>query len=204
MPKELKWSILKRPGGVLQAMITSAEVPPDKLLRDACEYQRRYREALKQAGPFDRLDIIIDSPGGAISSAAGMTSAIAEAVKAYRASVRVLIDGQCSSAASQMIYELPFKGLKVYMTERSRILVHMPKAETWTRSGGSWSCVTKVAKYLTTCTMISVYKARTRQPRSVIRKWMQESKVFRPREAVEVGFADGIMTLAEFQRGEAK
>lgn len=202
MPKELRFSLLKKPGDVLQAYVTSVDVPPDKLLRNAYEYESRFRAELDQAGPFQRLDMIVNSPGGSIASASGMTAAVAEAVKRYGAKIRVLISGECSSAATLLIYELPFKALPVYITPGSHIMIHMPKTERWTKSGGSWSLLAKAAKAATVSTMISVYRARTRRTRQEIRGIMESGKTFSPGEAVAYGLCDEVLSMNDFLKGE--
>lgn len=201
MPKELKLSILKHPGGVALGMITSVEKPPDKLLKDAYGYEKKNREILKAAEPFDRLDLVIDSSGGYVASAAGMAAAIEEAVKGKNRSIRILIDGQCSSAATMIAYGLPFKGIPVYITPRSHILVHLPKSGVYEKTGSDWKYLQRMAKLVTTNHLIAIYKDRTRRPRAEIRQWMKDSKTFTAGEAVMAGLADAITTLAAFQKG---
>lgn len=195
MPKELKWSLLKRPGGVVQATVTSVEKPPDKLLKNAYEYESRFRKELAAVYPFTRLDLIIDSNGGAVSSACGISAA----VLAAKRPVRVLIDGECGSAATLVAYGT---GGKVYITPRSHIMIHMPKVVVCKRSGGIWSFFDKIGKTSTINYMLCLYRHKTRRPKAELRKMLRESRRFSSTEAVMMNFADAITTLETFRKGE--
>lgn len=194
--KEFKWSLLRRPGGVLSAMVTSVEKPVDKLKKSGAEYEQIYRADLAAAEPYDRIDLIIDSAGGSVASADGLCAA----VLATKKPVRVLIDGRCMSAATMVAYGVGAK--TVCITSRSHIMFHMPTVVGYKNKGGIWTALYSFIRSGTVSAMIGLYRARSKTfSRSTLRHMMENSATMTPAQAVETGFADKIVTLDAFQRG---
>ena len=195
MQKELKWTLLKRPGGVLSAMVTSVEKPPDKFLKNAIEYESRFRKELEAAAPFDRINLIIDSPGGSVASAEGMSAA----VLARKCPIRILIDGRCYSAATIVAYGT---AAPVCITSGSRIMFHMPRVLGCKKLGGVWTVVYQWTKLATVNYMLSIYRSKSKQlSRPELKKMMETGAYMSADEAIRKGFADRLTTLDAFLRG---
>lgn len=194
--KEFKWSLLRRPGGILSAMVTSVDKPVEKLRKSGAEYEGIYRKELAAAEPYDRIDLIIDSAGGSVASADGMCAAILDTKKP----VRVLIDGRCMSAATMVAYGVDAK--IVCITSRSHIMFHMPTVTGYKKMGGIWTALYQFIRAGTVNAMISIYRAKSKTfSRSQLKHMMESSATMTPAQAVVAGFADKIVTMDAFQRG---
>lgn len=193
--KVLKWSLLKSPGGVLQATVNSVSVPL-KSIADSRTYMRKFSEDLKVMGSFDRIDLLIDSVGGSVASAFGMQAAVMTANKP----VRVLIQGSCCSAATIVAFGTAPK--TVCITHSGRIMFHMPRVEGYKNKGGVWSLIYSFTRLETVKSMVTLYRTQSKRfSRAELKQMMSEGRVLNPQEAVETGFADKIVTLDAFQRG---
>lgn len=195
MVSELSWKTYMRPGGILRVFVTSVAKNPDKLLRDAREYEKRFLrdlDGIRQ--PVSRVDFYFDSVGGAVNSAQGMLSAIYR--RFGKTPGRVLIDGMCGSAATIVAFGI---GGPAYITERSTILIHRPKMLDCMRRGGIWAIQEKAGKSATVRIMLEAYRGKTKRPRKEIRKWIDEGRRFSPGDACEAGLCERIMSRAEFE-----
>lgn len=190
MPSILKLSLKKLPGGVLQGRITSVPVSDPKAVKTGPEYAKMYRAALDQLMPIVRLDLIIDSPGGAVESAIGL----ADALDAIDRPIRVLIAGRCCSGATLPVYYCD-NVESVSITPTGSIMVHMPKIERYSRKRGStiWNVVERMGNASTAHLFIGAYAARTKQHKRTIREWMENGTTFSPEQAVAAGLADRIV-----------
>lgn len=86
---------------VLQETYTHTQTVYDILLDEPIEEPKYYRDAfhvLRTASEMDMVRIIINSPGGLLSSAIAFRNAIAEA----NCPVIAVIEGECHSAASMI------------------------------------------------------------------------------------------------------
>ena len=124
MATEVKMTLanLKRGGEAfaVKASITSIDKPIEHMQRDRREYYERYRKYTRQSGVADasEIQVYINSQGGRVDSAIGITTALCM----YKKPMRILIDGSCCSAAT-LLLELP---APVYITPTSRIYLHAP------------------------------------------------------------------------------
>lgn len=191
MVGELKWQLLKRPGGVLQAIVTSVDKEPRQLLRDAWAYSKKFKRELDAVGPFTRLDLIINSHGGAVNSAYGMTRAALDCKRP----IRVLIDGDCGSAASFVAYGV---GVPVQITQMGSIYIHMPKSYNAKRDGQLMEILSKMN---TVNYMISIYRACLHWRRKDVRQMIKDSRRFKPQEAVNVGLCTEVTTRQIWEAG---
>lgn len=190
----LKLSLRKAPGGVVRGYVTSVPVKAEQLL-SAGGYERRFRAQLADCLPCDRLDLVIDSAGGALASAEALTKAIADLAKCP---VRVLIDGQCASAAT-LVAMAADKG-QLMITPRSSVFVHEPKAYGIERVGGALRLYQKVGRVVAVSTLVTVYRSRLKWPRREIRKMIHGSRRFTAAEAVEAGFCDAVCERWIFEK----
>ena len=190
---ELKIRLRVKPNKVLECVIESVNIPKNKVLENAYTYKDKFMAQLEMLGEFERLDIIIDSRGGSLDSAWGLV----DALYAMPGKARVLIDGQCGSAATMI--PAGIKG-PVFITERSSVYIHGPQAAPNDRGGKIFALYQRFAKKWSTKMMVKFYRTRIKKPRKTIRQWMENGTRFSPKEAVEVGFCDGIMSRYEFER----
>ena len=200
--------ITRKSGTTLVMDVVTVDKPPKQLLRNQREYQRKFDGLLASAGDFDRLDIIINSPGGVATSGMGLMGAVVQNLRRrwrhFEDHIRILIDGQCSSAATAML------GIcaPVYITPGGRVYIHSNKIVTYKGHGSSWSIIaTRAGSKQVRGWLESVYKLRIKSmskkkwDKKLIRGWMETGKGFSAAEAVEAGLAGGIMTRAEFDKG---
>lgn len=188
--QELKWSIMKKPGGVLLITVTSCEKEPNQI-PDAFVYERKFKRMLEPFRPITRIDLIVNSPGGAVNSALGMTKALAD----EKRPIRCLIDGQCGSAVTMVA--LPCR--EVYITPASHVYIHMPKTYGAKKLSGVWHLMSRLQKLSTVNTLISIYRHRLGWSRKDVRQMMKDSRRFTPAEAVETHLVDMIMERREFE-----
>ena len=191
---ELGWTITRVKEGYIRINVISREKPPDKLL-NSYQYENRFRKELEKYKPIERIDLIVNSPGGVVDSAFGMLAALYDRKKCKG---RVLIDGWCGSAATLVAF-----GCKapVFITPTAKVKTHLPKAMVMANKGGVWNSYQKLAKLSTVNMITAVYRGKCKKKRSEIRKWMEEEKCFSSAEAIEAGLCDYLMTRSEFEQG---
>ena len=80
------------------------------------------------------------------------------------------------------------------------VYIHGPQAAPNDRGGKIFALYQRFAKKWNTKMMVKFYRTRIKKPRKTIRQWMENGTRFSPKEAVEVGFCDGIMSRYEFER----
>jgi len=196
--------VKNRDGRLLYMKITTRETSPGRQLPTAQAYSDAFRKSLEQFGRIDHLNLIIDSRGGSYYSAAGCQDCITRMQRAGKiGSVRILIDGQCGSAATVVAFA-PYNNRAVFITPSSRVYIHNPKIYQYTRTDGIWGMIERVGTSVTISTIRKLYSYRTGRKRGEIREWMDEGKHFTAQEAVDVGFCDGIMTRTDFEKGVLK
>lgn len=199
MATELGWNLTRRKQGdrvTLKINIYSKEIPPNKALGNALSYENKFLKHLRAAGEYDRVEIYINSGGGAIDSAWGMVQALYSIKKPGR----ILVDNYCGSAATMILC-----GMKcpAYMVPGGRIKVHMPAVAVFKRKDGKWTVYQRIANAITVNNMTAFYRSRVKRKKSrrEIREWMEAGKCFTAEEALENGLIDGIMTRLEFEKG---
>ena len=190
--QELKWALYRKPGGVVQAVITSCQKDPSQI-PNAFVYEKKFKRMLEPFKPFTRLDVIVSSPGGAVNSAFGMLKAIYDSHRP----VRVLMDGYCGSSATFFVSAAD-KG-QCFITSGGSMYVHMPKLYGREKLSGIWKLLDAQQQLSVVNGMICMYRAKLHWPRREIRLMIKESRRFTAKEAVDVGFADAIMERREFE-----
>lgn len=192
---ELKMEIRMTRPGLAVCTVTSVEKDARMLLKDQRAYFEKYSAQIRAAGDIRWMDIIINSTGGAMSSAMGMCYAIQQSgIPAGQ----VLIQGFCGSAATLIAFGTAGK---VFITPESHVYIHMPVRKIATRKDGKWTISERIAQASTTGVLLTAYRGKTHRRRYELRKWMEEGKRMTAQEAVELGFCDRIVTRAEFEKG---
>lgn len=194
MPTIFKIYLKADEGAVLRGRVTSADVPIDQV-KNAVEYAKQYREAIASYAPFTRIDLTINSAGGLMDSALGL----ADALESFGRPVRVLITGNCHSAATMIAFNPCTES--VHIVPGGSILVHMPKLSKYKNLNGVWSVVSRLGSASTIHLMQATYVSKTGHPRREVRGWMEESRRFTAQEAVDVGLADGIIEQWKWETG---
>lgn len=192
--QELKWSLLKRPGGVLQVRISSVDADPRTCCQTSEAYYKKFRAMLAPFRPWIRTDVIVASPGGVVYSAFGMAKALLDEHRP----IRVLLNGFCGSAGSFFV-GIADKGECCIIPE-GRVYIHASRAVRCVKTGIGWEFRAALTKLSITNAMISFYRSRLHWPRRDVRRMITESRRFTAQEAVDAGLCDRIVTLAEFER----
>lgn len=195
MPYVLKVSCMKRPGGAVQAKVTSIEIRPTQS-KTAYEYAKKYREMFRSLMPFTRLDLIIDSNGGLTESACGLLDVLEELDRP----IRVLIDGRCSSCATLVAFGAVVR--EACITPGSSVYVHMPKVAQYRREGGVWTVMRKLGSMSSYHLFAGTYAARSKQPKKVWKQYMQDGTTFKAQEAVDIGLCARITQRWEWENAE--
>lgn len=185
----------------VKAAITSIDKPIEHMQRDRREYYERYRRYTMASGvaDADEIRVYINSQGGRIDSAIGITAALCM----FKKPMRILIDGVCCSAAI-LLLELC---APVYITPGSRILIHSPCRERYKRNkAGKYELVEterwgmKLAKsYMMAAIRGRCKRTKHRQSKKTVRDWIELGKWFTATEAVEAGLCEAIMTRMDFE-----
>ena len=189
----LKLSCMKRPGSVVQAKLTSVEIKPNQT-RTAYEYAKMYRDTLMSLMPFVRLDMIIDCHGGLTESACGLLDVLEELDRP----IRVLIDGRCGSAATLIAFGAVIKDAAI--TPGSSVYVHMPTIGQYRREGGVWNVIRKLGTMSSYHLFAGTYAARSKQPKALWKKYMQDGTTFKAQEAVDIGLCSRIIPRWEWEK----
>lgn len=192
MPSVFKINLLKKPGGALRVRVSSTTVKPNEV-KNAFEYAKLFRAMIEPFAPITRIDLLIDCAGGAVESALGLS----DALESLDRPVRVLITGQCASAATLVAYNPCTES--VHIVPGGSILIHLPQIDRYKKQGGVWSVVSRLGNASTIHFMQATYASKTGQPRKTVRAWMEEGRRFTAQEAVAEHLADGIMQQWEWE-----
>lgn len=142
-----------------------------------------FRDELYDGEGASSVTIWINSPGGDVFAAAQ----IYNMMKEYPGRVTVKIDGVAASAASV----IAMAGDETLMSPVSNIMIHNPA----TIAIGDSDEMIRTKDMLDEVkeSIINAYEIKTKLSREQISKFMDESKWFNAKQAVELGFADGIL-----------
>lgn len=138
---------------------------------------------LNAIGNVDQIDVRINSYGGEVKE--GL--AIYNALKRHKAKVRTICDGFACSIASVIF----MAGDERVMNESSLLMIH----NAWTFAEGNAEELRKQADDLEKITQASIeaYKAHSSLSEDEIKALMDAETWILPEEAVEYGFATGIV-----------
>ena len=132
------------------------------------------------------VTVWINSPGGDVFAAAQIYTMM----KAYPGKVTVKVDGIAASAASV----IAMAGNETLMSPVSNIMIHNPA----TIAIGDADEMIRTKDMLDEVkeSIINAYELKTKLPRDQLSQFMNESKWFNAKQAVELGFADNILYSA--------
>ena len=130
------------------------------------------------------ITLWINSPGGDVFAASQIYNMLMD----YKGNVTVKIDGLAASAASV----IAMAGTRVLMSPVSQIMVHNPM----TVAIGNAEEMSKAIDMLSEIkeSIINAYELKTNLPRDEISKMMDSETWMNAKKAVELGFADDILT----------
>ena len=130
------------------------------------------------------ITVWINSPGGDCVAAAQIYNMLMD----YKGDVTVKIDGIAASAASV----IAMAGTKVLMSPTSTMMIHNPA----TMAFGDHVDMEKAIDMLSEVkeSIINAYEIKTGLPRKQLAKMMDETTWMNAKKAIELGFADGMLT----------
>ena len=207
MMSEMDWSVRAvvrdgRRGLVIR--VFSVARPYEKLCRNKREYYNKFMTGLRNAGRHEFVDLVIDSGGGAVHSAMGMVAALG--VEGWKGkTTRILIDGQCGSAATLLLkLQAP-----VYITEGGSVFVHMPssvrlqkaKSGEYVKVGTPTRAMDTTARMLEGACVHRMKRNGKRSRKGEVRGLMEQAHRFTAKEAVAFGLCDGFMRREAFEKG---
>ncbi len=142
------------------------------------------RNAVGAAGPFDELEVWLNSPGGSVDEG----WAIHDYLRALGVPVSVVGIGQVYSIAS-IILQAGRPGRR-YLTESAKLMIHNP----W---GGRWGDADDMEQYAKILRaeenrLAEFYAQITDTDASIMRELMKEETYFSASEAIEIGLVDAI------------
>lgn len=132
----------------------------------------------------DPVTIWIDSPGGDCIAASQIYTMLMD----YKGDVTIKIDGIAASAASV----IAMAGTKVLMAPTAMMMLHNPA----TIAFGDHVDMEKAIEMLSEVkeSIINAYEIKTSLPRRQLSKMMDETTWMNAKKAVELGFADDILS----------
>lgn len=138
-------------------------------------------ELFSGVGP---VTIWVNSPGGDCIAASQIYTMLMD----YKDDVTVKIDGIAASAASV----IAMAGTKVLMAPTSMMMIHNPA----TLAFGDHADMEKAIDMLSEVkeSIINAYELKTSLPRKQLAKMMDEESWMNAKKAIELGFADGMLT----------
>lgn len=189
--------------GSLQLEIKSLPVQA-KRVQNQRQYAGLFADQIAFAGGLKatRIDILLDSHGGAVHSALGLIHAL-QSGKIGKIPKRILITGLCGSAATLMTG----MGVPMYIVPTGRIYVHAPKMAREAPAGFLGRLRERIGTDETVRIMVSCYQGRMksngqRMKKAEILDWMRGTGTyFSATEAHLIGLVDGIMRREDFEKG---
>jgi ATP-dependent protease ClpP protease subunit len=148
---------------------------------------KSFNETLRGLGDVTAIDLHINSPGGDVSEA----DAIYTALNAHSAKVNVYIDGLAASAASY----IAMAGDTIAIAEHAKFMIH----NAWGVAIGNAEEMRKLAGVLDKIdtTIRLIYQRRTGNSDKQLRDWMEAETWFTGQEAKASGFADKVIKAKE-------
>ena len=147
------------------------------------DFDKAIKEALKRGAT--KLNLRINSGGGEVYAAVAMRSMV---MNAGFEEVRVMIEGLCASAAT-LFATIP--GAHVVIADGSEFMIHNPMTITW----GNAKDLEKTIEHLHSLEeqFHDMYAQKSGQSTEQIKAWMDETKWFKAKEAVEYHFCDELL-----------
>ncbi len=187
----------------LRLKLSTRSVSPGQMISGYGPVMRHYKKWMTQLlrarrrEGCRRLDIVINSTGGATAAAEG----VGRALQHCGMQGRILIDGACSSAATLIAF-LP--GWPVASTAGSHMRIHSASRTKFRKKKGTWEKLATLTGDIGLSTtddvLLALYRRRTGRSEEQIREWMASQKQFRAAEAVAFGLADEMALREEWER----
>lgn len=151
-------------------------------------------KAIKEAGDYDSILLRINSPGGDVFEGA----AIHTLLRTQGKPVNVIVDGLAASAA----FTIAMAGDNIEVGEAAMMMLH----NGWSMAVGEAKDLRQTADLLDKICgqMASVYSKRSGQSMEAVTAMMDAETWLTPEEAVEKGFANGVLTTSEDDAAAAK
>jgi ATP-dependent Clp protease protease subunit len=130
------------------------------------------------------ITVWINSPGGDCVAAAQIYNMLIN----YKGNVTVKIDGIAASAASV----IAMAGTKVLMSPVSVMMIHNPATIAWGDSAEMQKAIAMLDEVKES--IINAYEVKTGMSRAKLSHLMDAESWMNANKAVELGFADGILT----------
>lgn len=167
-----------------------------EIVQDYSKYYKEQHPNDKSASDFDkaikelrnngakRLKLRINSPGGIVTEAVAMRSAL---TGAGFERIDIRIEGMCASAAT-LIASIP--DAHVEITPGSEYMIHNP----WTFAWGNANDMEKTVNHLRQleATSRAFYAQKSGQADEQIERWMNDETWFTAEDAVKYGFCDEV------------
>ena len=168
---------------MVYSRITSYKWREDDPAVTASDFDKLLKQA--KANGAKRLNIRINSPGGAVYQAVAMRTML---LTADFESINVAIEGLCASAAT-LLCCVP--NSQVSMAEGSSFMIHNPHSGVL----GTAQDMFREAQNLQKCEedMRGINAKRCNQTDDKIKQWMDDETWFTAKEAKEAGFVDSII-----------
>lgn len=147
------------------------------------DFDKAIKDAVKNGAK--KLNLRINSPGGEVYAAVAMRSMV---INAGFEEVRVMIEGLCASAAT-LFATIP--GAHVVIAMGSEFMIHNPMTIAW----GNAEDMEKTITHLHSLEeqFHDMYAAKSGQSVEQIKAWMDETKWFKAKEAVDYHFCDELL-----------
>lgn len=143
---------------------------------------------LKELGDVDEITVRINSPGGVVSEAIAIRTALMK----HPAKKTIDIEGCCDSAAT-LIACMP--GAKVRMAKGGEYMIHCCSAMAWGQKDKILSVYNSMAQ--TDKDMAEIYAERTGMTEDECQQLMQAETWYGAQEAMDAGFVDEIISGSE-------
>jgi ATP-dependent Clp protease protease subunit len=130
------------------------------------------------------ITVWVNSPGGDCVAAAQIYNMLIN----YKGNVTVKIDGIAASAASV----IAMAGTKVLMSPVSMLMIHNPATIAWGDSAEMQKAISMLDEVKES--IINAYEIKTGMSRAKLSHLMDAESWMNANKAVELGFADGILT----------
>ena len=152
---------------------------------------QQLRQELKEA-KGDKLEVVINSPGGDVWAGVAMH----DALKELDAEVTIKVSGLAASIASV----IAMAGDKIVMTPGSTMMIHKASMMAW----GNTDDMEKAIAMLKTVEegIVSIYADRTGQTPEAVNEMMEAETWMSAEKAVELGFADAVVKPAPVEEEE--
>lgn len=139
------------------------------------------QELFAESGP---VTIWINSPGGDCIAASQIYTMLMD----YKNDVTVKIDGIAASAASV----IAMAGTKVLMAPTAMMMIHNPATVAFGDHADMEKAIDMLAEVKES--IINAYEIKTSLPRKQLARMMDDTTWMNANKALELGFADGILT----------